>query len=190
MQKGPVSNHRAFLFHNLYFYWRISMSDAPLAERISWAEQNLQRQLDWIGRHDARTAVILGLDIAMLGFLATEIPAINRLHSGPLFFAAISTLTLLISLASIYSSQYPRTSSPNDSLVFFGTISAFTRENFSSNFCTRSEREHFNDLCDQAHINASIISKKFEALKLALVFLLVSIIPWTFAIVLVRTHTQ
>ena len=154
------------------------MSGTSLSERISWAEDNLKRQLDWISRHDSRIAVIFGICVAMLGFLATETTAFSKLNAGSIFFSMGAIAAQTVSLAAIYFSHYPRTVSPSNSLLFFGDIAKLGLQQFSTNFCSRTEKEHLNDLCDQIHINATIITKKFDALKVALIFLLLSAPPW------------
>jgi hypothetical protein len=153
------------------------MAGTSLSERISWAEDNLKRQLDWISRHDSRIAVIFGICVAMLGFLATETTALDKLDAGSIFFSLTAAACQTISLGAIYFSHYPRTVSPSKSLLFFGDISKLGIGIFSDSFCSRTEREHLNDLCDQSHINAIIITKKFSALKIALVALLLSALP-------------
>ncbi|MBA2590545.1 MAG: hypothetical protein H0U98_18185 [Alphaproteobacteria bacterium] len=162
------------------------MSDISLSERISWAEDNLKRQLDWISRHDSRIAVIFGICVAMLGVLATQAIAPDKLDTGSVAFSLIALVFLIISLIAIYFSQYPRTVSSTKSLLFFGDIAHMERTDFARSFCARTGQEHLDDLCDQSHINAVIIGRKFAALKVALVFLLAASIPWVIAIGLLR----
>lgn len=157
------------------------MTDGFITDRISWAEENLSRQIEWVERHDTRCATILSISIAMLGFLAAETPPIGKIDASGFFFSLLAIATLSISLLAIYFSSYPRTSSPNKSLVYFGTISSHSLENFSSDFCQRSDKEHLDDLCAQTHINSHIVAKKFAALKVSLIFLLLSVPPWIIA---------
>lgn len=147
------------------------------------AEQNFQRQLDWIGRFDARSATILGIGIAMLGFLSTEAPPPEKWELYCYILSVVAVLPLFVSLGGIYFGQYPRTSSPNDSLIYFGTIAKLDVEEFLRRCREQSEDQHLWDLCNQTHLNSLLMSKKFTALKVALVSLLVAIVPWAVTII-------
>jgi hypothetical protein len=165
------------------------MSSHSISEATAHAETNLQRQLEWIGRYDTRSATLLGINIAMLGFLSSELPKLADCNAFAGFAAALAVIALCASLISIYLGQYPRTNSPNASLIFFGTIAKLDRDAFSTDFCARTAREHLADLCDQTHANAVIIAKKFEHLKRALILLLLGAAPWTLAIGWLRLGT-
>lgn len=150
------------------------------------AEQNLQRQLDWIGRYDARSAAVLGIAVAMLGFLATEAPPPAKWDHICFLGTFAAVIPIAFSLVAIYLGQFPRTGSPNASLVYFGTIAGLKADEFFKRFCDRTDEEHLADLCQQAHHNSTLIDKKFKALKAGLIALLVAVLPWTFTIVWFR----
>jgi hypothetical protein len=162
------------------------MSDISLSERIKWAESNLDHQLDWISRHDFRIAVVFAICVAMLGYLAGQTVAPAKLDGTTLTFALLAAVAQMCSLGAIYVSHYPRTILGSKSLLFFGDIGRLDQAQFAASFCERPGEDHLKDICNQAHINSVIIAKKFSALKVALVFLLASTVPWVFAIVLLR----
>ena len=49
------------------------------AKKIEHAEANLQRKLDWIGRHDNRVIFATGIIVAMLGVLSSAASMACRL---------------------------------------------------------------------------------------------------------------
>jgi hypothetical protein len=154
--------------------------------KIARAESNLQRQLDWVARHDLRTAFVAGVGITMLGVVAS-IDWNTVLANGFLLACFLLSLVLLfLSLCFIFASQYPKTKSPNPSVLYFGTIANYHFDDFKSKFMNMSESEYLNDLLCQTHINAQIINGKLRYLKIALSLLLIAVLPWTITIFLSR----
>ncbi|MFA4996490.1 MAG: Pycsar system effector family protein [Patescibacteria group bacterium] len=154
---------------------------------IDSAEKNLERQLEWIARYDARVSFIAGVSIAMIAYLASvagEVVVWNNVIALDFF---VSGLFLFASLLCIYFGQYPKTNSCNSSLIYFNTIADMTCENFKKQFKNLSETDYLDDLLAQTHNNSLIISKKFTFLKTALILLLISVLPWALTIFMVKT---
>lgn len=149
-----------------------------LDNKIDRAEENLQRELDWIGRHDTRIAFAAGVLLAMLGILANASASIS-IWNWYTYVSFVSAAALLfISLILIYMSQYPKTKSMNSSLIFFGTISALKCDDFKKKFMEMKKEDYLDDLLCQIHINSEILTKKFDYLKYSLLLLGVALIPW------------
>lgn len=151
-------------------------------QQINQAEANLQRKLDWVGRHDNRVVIITGIVIAMLGILSSACASIT---SWTCFKYAIFFVTgglLLTSLILLYYSQFPKISSPNSSLIFFKTIAKLTFSDFKNQSHARTKQEYLDDLLFQIHRNSQILEKKFSNLRLAMLFLGLSLVPWLIAI--------
>src|SRR6266404_3150727 len=91
-------------------------------ERIRIAELNLSRLLDWVGRIDAKSSVVLGINTAMLGVLAGFAPAVHLWTTMTALLAAVGSLSPLASLCCVYVVNYPQTKGPSASLNFFGGI--------------------------------------------------------------------
>jgi hypothetical protein len=142
------------------------------------AEKNLKKHLDWISRYDVRSSIIVGICVAMLGVIANVAPAVTKWTLLFEVLFSISGVLLLSCLVSIWISQFPRTRSPNASLLFFGTIAPMKSDEYLRRFRTMTQQEYLEDLLRQTHANAEILRRKFNALKSALVFLLFSIVPW------------
>ena len=156
---------------------------------IEKAELNLERQIEWIGKHDIKTSFVAGVAIAMLGVAANLDYSILRCTS----YTIVITLTFLLlalSLFYVYLSQFPKVNSPNHSLLFFGTIADRKLNKFQEEFKSINEEKYLEDLLHQTHVNADIVKKKFNYLKLALIFLLLAVIPWSFMIYKTKNQTD
>lgn len=150
--------------------------------KIEQAETNLQRKLDWVGRHDSRTVFVTGILIAMLGLLAS---ACSKIIAWSYFFYlifSVAGLPLFVSLIFIYRSQYPKTFSVNTSLNYFGTIAQMKFDEFKRRTTQATDEEYLDDLLCQIHINSQILSLKFKFLKTSFILLGVAVIPWLICI--------
>jgi hypothetical protein len=107
-----------------------------IENKISEAEVNLQRKLEWVGRHDSKILFL------------------------------------------IYRSQYPKTFSSNTSLNYFGTIADMKFDEFKRRTKQATDEEYLDDLLCQIHINSQVLKLKFRFLKIALILLGVSVLPW------------
>lgn len=149
---------------------------------LSWAETNLERQLEWVARYDTRISFIAGICIAMLGVLA-GIGSKTQIWLPCVYIPfSVAGLLLLASLICIYFGQYPTTSSPNSSLLFFGSIADLKFAEFQKGFKNLSTEDYLDDLLHQTHVNAGILKKKFLFLKTSLILLLLAVPPWIFVI--------
>jgi hypothetical protein len=148
------------------------------AERIRIAECNLSRLLDWIGRVDAKSSVVLGVNTAMLGVLAGVAPAPHLWTLYTVIAALLGAVCPIIGLCFVYVVNYPQTKGSSTSLNFFGGISKRTFREYETAFMSGSAADHLRDVLEQCHRNAEIVNRKFSALKWAYRWLLVGIIPW------------
>lgn len=153
-------------------------------EIISRAEDNLKRLLEWGSRYDSKSSFVTSVCIAMLGTLVGFLPAFSDWTPILAVSFALSAGLLLISLIMIYSAQYPKTKSPNNSLIFWGTIANIYQDDFQKNFRTMSDDEYLTDVLHQSKINADVVDQKFRALKRALLLLLLSVLPWLISLYL------
>jgi hypothetical protein len=159
-------------------------------ERIRIAELNLSRLLDWIGRIDSKSSVVLGVNTAMLGVLASLAPAPHLWKSKFMIVAAFGTLFPVVSLCCVYFVNYPQTKGPVTSLNFFGGIAKHSFREYNHAFMKLSASEHLSDVLEQCHRNAEIVSWKFGALKIAYRALLIGVIPWMGCIYYFRSLTD
>lgn len=153
-----------------------------MEKKIEQAELNLQRKLDWVSRYDSRIAFVASIALTMLGVLVNAITSLCNLHWYIYLSFGLALGLLLTSLIFVYKSQYPKTKSINASLIYFGTIANLKLGEFKKRFKDSTEEEYLDDLLSQTHINAQIISKKFSYLKISLILILLSVIPWLITI--------
>lgn len=158
-------------------------------EQIQCAEKNLERLLEWVGKFDTKSSIILGIDTGMLAVLISFMPQLAMWGLSLAISTILTVATFSLSLFFIFLSSYPRTKAPSRSLIFFGTISEFSFNDYKKIFCERNNKDYLNDLLEQCHRNAEIISTKFKNLKLAYCMLLIGIIPWAITIFLFKIGT-
>ncbi len=87
-------------------------------------------------------------------------------------------VALGLSFLLVSASIYPRTKGPKDSLLYFGSVSEMTLENFKRASMSRTEQEFLEDLVGQCHRNSEIVYGKFRALTWAYRLLLLSLPFW------------
>ena len=158
--------------------------------KIKQAEINLQRKLEWVGRHDGRTVFVTGIIIAMLGVLASSTSKISTWTLWEYFIMGLTALLLFTSLFFIYRSQYPKTFSANTSLNYFGTIAKMKFDEFKQKTKQSTSEEYLDDLLCQVHINSQVLSLKFRFLKISLILLGIAVIPWLISIYLSHEYLK
>lgn len=157
-------------------------SKIEVANLVARAEANLERQLEWVGRFDAKSSIVIGIVIGMMGFLATILPPVTDWTSTLKGTLTITALSLVGSMVAIFLGQFPNVKAPNTSLLFFGTIATMPLQTYVEKHKSTLDTEHLDDLLSQIHVNSQILSRKFATLKWALIFLLGSSLPWALAI--------
>lgn len=153
---------------------------------IEKTELNLKRHLDWIGRYDTKISFVTVISIAMLGLIIDKASSFQSWNSYIIIILIITILLLLVSLLFIYLGQYPAVKSRNNSLIFFKTISQLKVDEFIKKSKGVSEEDYLDDLLYQVHINAEILTKKYNYFKISLIFLLIAVIPWSVLIYLMH----
>lgn len=153
-----------------------------LSQKIAHAELNLQRKLEWVGKFDARIAFTTSVAIAMLGVLVSASAAIKAWEWFHYICFCTGLLLLLVALFFVYLSQYPKTTAINTSLIYFGTISNMKADEFKKRMNDETEGQYLEDLLSQIHKNSQILDTKFSYLKVILILILISVIPWLMTI--------
>lgn len=158
----------------------------PSEEAISRAEKSLERHLQWVGRFDTRTSLIVGIAVAMLGITATIAPPLAK-WTWLFGLAFVGTSAALGGcLLALYFGLFPKTASPNSSLLYFGTIGTLKVDEFRRQLRNQSATEYLDDLAEQCHVNAVILVRKFRCLKVALALLLLAAFPWALTVFLAK----
>jgi hypothetical protein len=150
------------------------------------AGARLSLVLGFFPRVESRLTLVLGVNLSMLALLVSAAPPLAKWNAA----AAIVLLPVACIVASLYyvwRGLFPdvRGGTLTDgrtSLVFFGTIAARTEIVFVADAASQTEDDHTRDLFSQVWINSKILSIKFESLRVAFLWMLVSIIPWMAAL--------
>jgi len=153
-------------------------------ERIGFLELSLTRMLQWINAAEARIAVVLGLDTAMLGALAAFAPLLKTWMTATVIYAAVAVGCLVLSLIFIALATFPRMRRPEQSMVYFGAVAEFDPEQYLAAAKSLTAEQYIDDLARQCHRNAQIARAKFGHIRRGLFFLFVAIVPWALAILL------
>lgn len=156
-----------------------------LSERITIEEKNLARHIDWTGRHDSKSSLVLAIATGMLGFLMSSIPDKVALSSITLVLGFLAIVLLAFSLFFIHLGNYPRTTGPS-SLLFFGTVATMEFETYKEKSEILSSEGYYEDLLRQCYVLARIISRKFWALQWAYRTLFLALPPWSICVILFK----
>ena len=156
------------------------------AERVRIAESNLDRQLDWIGRYDAKSSVALGLITAMLGAVFATAPA-NPLTwpAAGIIAGGAAVAMLALSLLFLHRGNYPAMAGP-PSLIFFGSVATLTLAEYRERLTDMGDTDYADDLIRQTHRVSQILQDKFRLLKWAYMLLFGSVPFWAASIYLLR----
>jgi hypothetical protein len=151
-------------------------------DKLPPAERNLERLLSWIGRLDVKFSILLGIETAMLGFLASVTPSVKCIDLLHLILTIITFMLILISFSFIFFGMFPRLKGPDKSLIYFGSISKISFDEYKTLFSDSSKQSYLDDLLEQCHINSRIIDTKFSKLKTSYILLLLSLSPWLYLV--------
>ncbi|MEA0735676.1 DUF5706 domain-containing protein [Xanthomonas campestris pv. campestris] len=142
----------------------------------------LDKQLGWISAADSRLSLVLPLSTAMLGALAVYAtkPGAWTLLAG--IQAAFAIFFLSMSIIFCACASFPRTDGTKGSLIFFGGIVTKDIAQFRVAMKAAQKSDLQDDLIEQCHINAEIASTKFTWVKRGMASVLISMLPWAFAV--------
>jgi hypothetical protein len=145
------------------------------------ALEQLNLVLGFFPRVDSMIVVVLGIDLAMLGVLASHLPKYGSL-SPWVVVALIPVLLITVSLVRLYGAAFPRLDGGAQSLVYFREVAARTEVNFVHQFLHQKTGDYTRDVLGQVWRNSQILSLKYDSLKSAFVWLAWAVLPWVTAI--------
>ncbi|GAI59276.1 unnamed protein product [marine sediment metagenome] len=152
---------------------------------IDKAEKTLSLQLDWVRTADAKMPPIFAINLAMLGVIVALIKAHSTWTICQGIFSALCLLPLLLSIAFLSLSMFPRLSGPKGSNIFFGGITKKSEDKFIEEVRTISDDAYEEDVLAQAYRNAEIAEEKFKFTKYAFISSFVSVPFWLATIYLI-----
>ena len=158
------------------------MDDSALLieQQIDISEKNLGRLLDWNGRFDNKSSVLIAIDFGIMGVLALVSHSRYSLYEE--ISIGLSLGFLAVSILSIIYGEYPRIKPPSNSLIYSNTIARRNLETFKSDFKKLSKEGYLVDLLDQCYVNARIIDRKAHSFRFGLLWTVAAIVPWTVAV--------
>ncbi len=148
-----------------------------IQKKIEEAKDQLDRVLSFFPRVDAKSSVLLGVNIAMMAYLVINLPPIKN-WGMEMIYAAGALFLLLISLICLYLGAFPHLEGGKDSLIYFREIAGNTEAEFVNKIQARSSEDYLNDLWKQIWRNSEILKKKFNFIEWAFRLTSYSIIPW------------
>lgn len=151
-------------------------------QRLQTAQWLLERQLAWIVASDAKVAVILTIQVGLLGGLAA---AVASNPSRSTWAALLSIASGLLSCFSIFYAARavkPDTKGPDTSLFFFGRVAALDECTYVDRLMTVSDEDLLRDWAAQVHRNAEIASEKFGRVGVAMIWGFLAALTWVPAI--------
>lgn len=153
-------------------------------ERLRVAQWVLERNLGWIAASEVKAGVVVAIDTAMFGALATTFSSLlpaERTAWG-ILLSVSAAACLAIGLFCIAMSVLPRLSGPKSSNLFFGCICKNSHVDFEQRFVRSSANDFLLDCIAQIHRNAEIARDKFRWVRNGMVWSFVAILPWAAAL--------
>jgi len=156
--------------------------------RVKSARDQLALVLSFFPRADSKLSVVLGIDLAMLGVLATRLPEISSASNWLLGASAATTLLVGLSLWHLYEGSFPSLDGGNGSLVYFRAIAERTEAKFIAEYSAQSADALAADVLGQVWRNSEILRQKFASLVAAYRCMAAAVIFWVAALVLIHQN--
>jgi hypothetical protein len=148
------------------------------SERIKYAQWVLERTLTAIGAAEVKLSVVITINLAMLGGLGNAFTPHQSIHDWHLLTVIVASTTIFASLICCALALIPRMQGPERSFIFFGRIGKRLQKTYFTDFSQAGEDAILNDLLAQIHRNSEIACKKFDLIRISMLWSFVSIPPW------------
>lgn len=148
------------------------------------AREQLTTILSFFPRVDAKFSVVLGVDVAMLGYLAGRLSPFGTIGWIPWVAVGSAVVCLSTSLWHLYQGSFPQLDGGASSLIYFGEIAKRTELKYADEYLALSQEALTKDLLGQVWRNSAILSLKFSHLVWAYRFMALGIIPWLLSLAL------
>lgn len=149
-----------------------------MEDEIEILEKTLERLLEWIRAADSKISPILAICTSMLAVVAALLPKISCWSIIPIIVGILTILPLIGSLFFLFFAAFPRTEGPKGSLCYFEGIRTYNSNTYLNAIIQMTKEQYSADLASQCHRNAEIASIKYQHIKIALLLLFFSVIPW------------
>ena len=169
------------------------MSTSPLDDdknhldkirKVEAAKFQLSLVLGLFPRVDTRASVLLGVNLGMLAFLVSNLPASQQL-GWYLLYPAVPTAALIsYSLVKLFFCAFPQLEGGSRSLIFFSEIAKRRESEYIDEFLAQSTPDYLKDLTAQVWRNSEILTLKYRYLKEAFSSMSLAIPFWVTTLVL------
>jgi pycsar effector protein len=149
----------------------------PDATSLRHAIAQLKLILGFFPRVERALSLVLAIDLALVGTLAVNAPALAKMNPY-LLFAIVPLLFVCASLVEVYRGFFPRLGGPDDSLVYFRCIAARSESRFMDEWLARSDADHARDYLSEVWQNSAILKAKYDRLEKSFVLLAWSLPTW------------
>lgn len=151
-------------------------------DRFQISQWILERQINWIATADVKAGAVVAVQTAMAGVLASAYSAATNRTEWAIACTVAAFACTVAAFACIVLALFPRTDGPDRSLLFFGRIGKFSRENYCDEIKSSNYTELLVDCSEQIHRNAEIASEKHRWVQNALVWSFLAAPPWVIAL--------
>jgi hypothetical protein len=148
------------------------------------AQEQLTLVLSFFSRVDAKASALLAIDTGMLAILASNAPPLANMSVLSCVLSGLTIAMLAASLWFLYRVAFPSLDGGHQSLVYFREVARRTETNFIDAFTGQEQDARVKDLLGQVWRNSCILTKKFDALKLAFILMALAILPWSVSVAL------
>jgi hypothetical protein len=150
--------------------------------RLHTTQWLLERQLGWIATADAKVAVVIAIDTAMVAALAAAYTSAKVATPWAVTFSVGAAILIVIAMACAAMSLLPRISGPQSSLLFFGAVSQSRAADYVAALAGVSDDQLQADLALQVHRNAEIATVKHRWVRRSVAWSFLTALPWAFAV--------
>lgn len=154
-------------------------------DRLPIAQWILERNLAWVAAAEVKVAVIVTIDMALLGSIGAAYSAAStaaRVACADLFWTIFAATLVAAGIFCAAMAVLPRLNGPPESLVFFGSIQSLPHSEYLKRFKNAPESQFLDDWVAQIHRNAQIANEKFSWVRRSMWLSFISIVPWAIAI--------
>ena len=145
-------------------------------------EDLLDLQLEWVRAADGKVAPLWAINVAMLGVLVAVSASGALTSRSPL--PMLTGGILLIACILLALVNFPRTTGPAHSLIFFASIAEMSEIAFRSATIARTPEDAVTDIISQIYRNAQIARTKYRLLQGSTVCTFLALPLWLIVIYL------
>jgi hypothetical protein len=148
-------------------------------QRLEVTKNQLSLVLSFFPRVDSQASVMLAIDTAMLATLTSNAPNFKSFEYCMMFAVIPAVLFISLSIYNLYRLAYPRLPKLKESsVIYFKEVGEKAEDEYQKIFLALGEEDYVKDLIGQIWQNSRILKEKYEHLRLAFLFLAISLLPW------------